>query len=240
MIRRQIIAPCFSNVRAEEEIHLPNLHGIFYKPRRQHSFGKKRNDSILARIVNLSDVRLGKNFVGHVEQEREQPLTIGVEDISPRDENFKRKTRERVRRVFKGGKIIGLTSSDVFVEDVADELLKLRAANHHLPIGDGQSRQSAFGDDDIEVAKNFLRLVPRQNFFDGKARVVRCREKSAVVIEPDNGVRSVLPNPIERGDFVEIEIERADVVAGIVGHVAESFDGLSVSGVNDFVTFGQR
>ena len=93
------------------------LQIIFPKPNRQKSFRHERNNSILARVVDLSDVRPRENFSRHVEQEREEPFAIGVENFFPRDENFVLKARVGIRRDVEGVQIIGLLAREMFFKN---------------------------------------------------------------------------------------------------------------------------
>ena len=49
---------------------------------------------------------------------------------------------------------------------------------------------------------------------------------------------SVLPNPIQRGYFVDVKIQAADIVAGIIARIAEIFSNGSPR-MNNFIIIGQ-
>ena len=114
--------------------------------------------------------------------------------------------------------------------DVFGELAR---ADHDFPVVKRNVTESAFINDNVTVAQDFRRVVARQNIFPVE------REESAVVHENNHAVARVLPNPIERGQFVQVAIEAADIVARVVSDVAEILFSLRVPRVNDSVAFGQ-
>lgn len=70
-------------------------------------------------------------------------------------------------------------------------------------------------DDDVVIIQNLANLLVRQEVI-----IVR-REKSAVVSESDYCVVCILPNPIQRGDFVDEGIHVADIVAGVIAGITQ-------------------
>ena len=80
----------------------------------------------------MSDVRPRENFSRHVEQEREEPLAISVENFFPRDENFVLKARVGIRRDVEGVQIIGLLAREMFFKNFHDEGFEVVAAQNFL------------------------------------------------------------------------------------------------------------
>ena len=114
--------------------------------------------------------------------------------------------RYGIHHVFKAVHIIGLNFEQMLLNNARRKLGKLLAAivpnqivlNHHFKA----NRRNDY----VITRQKFQRGFLRQNFIAGKGCVFFQSKKAAVVTKPNDRVRSILPNLIERGDFVQINI----------------------------------
>ena len=126
-----------------------------------------------------------------------------------------------------------MAERDKFPNRGNDAFGKLSAAKHDFPVIKRDIAELASRNDYVIFAQDFFGVKLRKKIF-----VVE-RKKSAIVHKADKILARMFPNPIQRGNFVQIRIEAADIVVGIVAEVAEIFMGKNPARVNDFIAFGQ-